>query len=101
MKIALIAALSIGTAASLPLAVIANADNNDQQFASPSGDIRCIFDGQGSTDPIALCQIGNPAYWVSRWLSAGVSGYVDQVDPQVIVVDPGVVEAVAAEFPRR
>jgi hypothetical protein len=41
MKITMIAALSISTAATaLPLAAIAHADDNYQQFASPSGHIR-------------------------------------------------------------
>jgi hypothetical protein len=59
----MIAALSIATAATaLPLAAIAHADDNYQQFASPSGNIRCILNGQDSPAPIALCQIGEHTY---------------------------------------
>jgi hypothetical protein len=43
MKLKMIAALSIATAATaLPLAAIAHADNNYQKFASPTGNVRCI-----------------------------------------------------------
>jgi hypothetical protein len=63
MKIKMIAALSIATAATaLPLAAVAHADNNHQQFASPSGNIRCILNGQDSPTPIAMCQIGDHTY---------------------------------------
>ncbi len=67
MKITMIAALSIATAATaLPLAATANADNNYQQFASPSGTIRCILDGQDDPAPIAMCQIGGHTYVAPR-----------------------------------
>ena len=63
MKITLIAALSIAPAAtSLPLAAVAHADNNYQKFASSSGHIRCILDGQDSPAPQAQCQIGDHTY---------------------------------------
>jgi len=63
MKITMIAALSISTAATaLPLAAIAHADNNYQQFASPSGHIRCILNGQDTPAPIVQCAIGDHTY---------------------------------------
>jgi hypothetical protein len=59
----MIAALSIATAATaLPLAAIAHADDNYQTFASPSGTIRCILNGQDSPAPIAMCQIADHTY---------------------------------------
>ena len=63
MRITMMAALLIATAATaLPLAAIAHADDNYQQFASPSGNIRCILDGQDSPAPTAHCQIGDYTY---------------------------------------
>ena len=60
MKITMIAALSVATAAiALPLAATAHADDTIT-FQSPSGNIRCdIFD---SPAPEALCQIGEYTY---------------------------------------
>jgi len=90
VKISMIAALSIATAATaLPLAPIAQADNNYQQFASPSGNIRCILDGQDGPAPIALCQIADHNYVVppgsTRDDSSGVpcpdSGRDFRLDP--------------------
>jgi hypothetical protein len=63
MKITMIAAVSISTAATaLPSAAIAHADNNYQQFASPSGHIRCILNGQDAPAPIVQCAIGDYTY---------------------------------------
>jgi hypothetical protein len=63
MKSTMIAALSIATAATaLPLAATAHADNNYQQFASPSGTIRCILNAQDTPAPIVVCQIGDHTY---------------------------------------
>src|ERR1700759_381325 len=63
MKIAMIAALSIATAATtLPLAAIAHADDH-AQFASPSGNIRCATDVL-SSGPAVFCQIGHMTYAV-------------------------------------
>ena len=63
MKITMVAVLSIAAAATaLPLAAIAHADDNYQQFASPSGNIRCILNGQDTPAPIAMCQIGHHTY---------------------------------------
>lgn len=51
-------------AAAIAMPATAHADNNYQQFASPSGNIRCILNGQDSPAPIAMCQIGNHTYAV-------------------------------------
>jgi hypothetical protein len=60
MKIRMIAALSIATAAALPLAAVANACGGggeipeDHEFASPSGNIICNIYADGAG---ALCQV--------------------------------------------
>jgi hypothetical protein len=64
MKIKMLAVISIATSATTPLAVIAHADNNSQNFASPSGNIRCILSGQDGPAPVAMCQIGHITYAV-------------------------------------
>jgi uncharacterized protein DUF6636 len=51
-------------AATIALPATANADNSYQQFASPSGNIHCILNGQDSPTPIAMCQIGEKTYAV-------------------------------------
>jgi hypothetical protein len=45
-----------------PLAATAHADNNYQQFASRSGHIRCILNGQDTPAPIVQCAIGDHTY---------------------------------------
>jgi hypothetical protein len=63
MKATAVAAVWMATAVTTsPLAAIARADNNYQQFASPSGNVRCILSGQDSPAPIAHCQIGDYTY---------------------------------------
>ena len=70
MNITMIASLSMATAATaLRLAGTAHADNNYQQFASPSGAIRCILDGQDGAAPIAMCQIVDHTYVVPPGLT--------------------------------
>jgi hypothetical protein len=62
MKITLIAALSIATAATaLPLAAVAHADHSFSAFLSPSGNIRCVLYDHGQ-NPLAACQVGNHTY---------------------------------------
>jgi uncharacterized repeat protein (TIGR04076 family) len=71
MKITMIAALSIATAATaLPLPATANADYSGQ-FASSSGNIRCdvyTSDSSDSPAPIAHCQINDITYLVPAGL---------------------------------
>jgi hypothetical protein len=49
-------------AAVIAMPATAHANNNYQQFASPSANIRCILSGQDSPAPIAMCQIGHHTY---------------------------------------
>lgn len=55
-------------------ATTAHADDNYQQFASPSGSIRCILNGQNARLPIALCQIGEHSYAVEPGLARDQNG---------------------------
>jgi hypothetical protein len=55
-------------------AATADADDNYQQFASASGNIRCILDGQDTPLPIALCQIGDHTYLVAPGLARDQNG---------------------------
>ncbi|MDT5013809.1 MAG: hypothetical protein QOH57_5426 [Mycobacterium sp.] len=64
MKITTIAAVAIAAATALPLAATAHADNDYQQFASPSGNIHCILNQHDGPAPIAMCQIGDHTYVV-------------------------------------
>jgi hypothetical protein len=69
MKIVMAAAFSImSLSAALPLAANAYADDAYQQFASPSGNIRCILNGQDGPAPIAMCQISDHTYVVPAGL---------------------------------
>ncbi len=52
----------------------AHADDNYQQFASPSGNIRCILNGQDARLPIAMCQIGDHSYSVAPGLARDQNG---------------------------
>jgi hypothetical protein len=52
----------------------AYADDNYQQFASASGNIRCILDGQDAPLPIAMCQIGDRSYAVPPGLGRNQNG---------------------------
>jgi hypothetical protein len=62
IKITMVAALSIATAATaLPLAVTARADVTDE-FASPSGNIRCDVTTEADDGPLAHCVIGHFTY---------------------------------------
>lgn len=45
-------------------AATAHADDNYQQFASASRNVRCILNGQDAPLPIAMCQIGDHTYAV-------------------------------------
>src|SRR5688500_5415012 len=76
MKIRLIAALSIATAAALPLAAVANACGgggdvpDDYNFVSPSGNISCSVYGDGSG---ANCEIQGQN-WVAPASTTGPFG---------------------------
>ncbi|WP_156660937.1 hypothetical protein [Mycobacterium sp. 852002-51163_SCH5372311] len=55
-------------------ATSARADDTYQQFASPSGSIRCILNGQDARLPIALCQIGDHTYAVEAGVARDQNG---------------------------
>lgn len=59
-KLALIASATVAAAAILP--ATAQADDNYQQFSSPSGNIRCLMLGDNGPAPIAMCQISDHTY---------------------------------------
>jgi hypothetical protein len=62
MKLTMVAALSIATAATaLPLAATAHADVTGE-FASPSGNIRCDVTPDADDGPRAHCEIGHYTY---------------------------------------
>jgi hypothetical protein len=68
---------AVGFAASTVLffgAATAHADDNYQQFASASGNIRCILNGQDAPLPIAMCQIGEHTYAVATGLARDQNG---------------------------
>ena len=52
----------------------AQADDNYQQFASPSGKIRCILDGAAARPPVAACQIGDHSYAATPGLARDQNG---------------------------
>ncbi|WP_142282288.1 hypothetical protein [Mycobacterium sp. IEC1808] len=55
-------------------AASAHADDNYQQFASASGDIRCILNGEDAPLPIAVCQIGDHTYPVPQAVGRDKNG---------------------------
>jgi hypothetical protein len=58
---------AVGAAAPVVLffgASTAHADDNYQQFACASGNIRCILEGGDALRPLAICQIGDRTYAV-------------------------------------
>jgi hypothetical protein len=68
---------AVGVAAPAVLlfgAADARADDNYQQFASASGNIRCILTGQDAPQPIAMCQIGDHTYPVPPGLGRDRNG---------------------------
>jgi hypothetical protein len=69
--------VAVGVAASAVFvsgATTARADDTYQQFASPSGSIRCILNGQDARLPIALCQIGDHTYAVEPGVARDQNG---------------------------
>jgi hypothetical protein len=60
IKLATIAAAMV--AATIVLPATAQADDDYQQFASPSGNIRCLLIGENNPAPIAMCQISDYTY---------------------------------------
>jgi hypothetical protein len=65
MKIKMIAALSIATAATaLPLAAVAHADTDQYEFTSPSGNIACHINGFRDGTSVAYCEIGDHTWAV-------------------------------------
>jgi hypothetical protein len=71
-KLALIATTTVAAAIALP--AMAHADHNYQQFASPSGNIRCLIIGQDTPIPIAMCQIRDFSYAVPPGLARDQRG---------------------------
>jgi hypothetical protein len=60
--------VTAGITASVALGLstpMAHADDNYQQFASPSGNIRCILSGPGTPLPGVMCQIKDITYSVA------------------------------------
>jgi hypothetical protein len=64
IKLATIALATV--AATIVLPATAQADDNYQQFASPSGNIRCLLIGDNKPAPIAMCQISDYTYVAHR-----------------------------------
>jgi hypothetical protein len=63
MKIKMIAALSIATAATaLPVAAIAHANTPFYDFQSPSGNIHCELTGDYKDNPYANCTVQQSTY---------------------------------------
>ncbi|HTY29468.1 MAG TPA: DUF6636 domain-containing protein [Mycobacterium sp.] len=60
--------VAAGITASVALGLTApmgHADDNSQQFASPSGNIRCILSGPSTPQPGVMCQIKDVTYSVA------------------------------------
>jgi hypothetical protein len=63
MKVIKLALTALATvAATIVLPATAQADDNYQQFASSSGNIRCLLIGENNPAPIAMCQISDHTY---------------------------------------
>lgn len=71
---AAIAAATIALAAVTALPAVAHAQGNDQKFASPSGNIRCVLTEENEPTPIALCQIENKTFSVPPGSGRGQTG---------------------------
>jgi hypothetical protein len=63
-KLAMIAFATVAATVALP--ATAQADDAYQQFASPSGNIRCLMIGENGPDPIAMCQISDHTYSIPQ-----------------------------------
>jgi len=63
-KLATIAVATVATA--VVLAATAQADNDYQQFSSPSGNIRCLLLDDSSPAPVAMCQISDFTYSIPQ-----------------------------------
>ncbi|KAA0082678.1 hypothetical protein CIW52_17165 [Mycolicibacterium sp. P9-64] len=63
-KLATIALAAVATAVVLP--ATAQADDDYQQFSSPSGNIRCLLLSSGTRTPIAMCQISDFTYSIPQ-----------------------------------
>ncbi len=68
-----IAAAAMALAA-VTVPAVANAQENDQRFASPSGNIRCVLTEQSEPTPIALCQIEDKNFSVPAGSGRGQTG---------------------------
>ncbi len=69
-----IAAATTALVAVTALPAVAHAQGNDQMFASPSGNIRCVLDKSEGPTPIALCQIENKSFTVPPGSGRGQTG---------------------------
>jgi hypothetical protein len=63
-KLATIALATVATAIVLP--ATAQADNDYQQFTSPSGNIRCLLLEDNAPAPMAMCQISDHTYSIPQ-----------------------------------
>jgi hypothetical protein len=63
-KLALIALATVASTFVLP--ATAQAATDYQQFASPSGNIRCLMIGKDGPNPTAMCQISDYAYSIPQ-----------------------------------
>ncbi|MBB5162509.1 hypothetical protein [Mycobacterium sp. AZCC_0083] len=62
-----LATIALATvAATVALPATAQADDNYQQFASPSGNIRCLLLESSAPAPMAMCQISDFTYSISQ-----------------------------------
>jgi hypothetical protein len=62
-----LATIALATvAATVVLPATAQADDNYQQFASPSGNIRCLLLESSAPAPMAMCQISDFTYSISQ-----------------------------------
>jgi hypothetical protein len=59
-RLGLLATASAAAAIAMP--ANAHADNHNQQFASPTGNIRCILSDNDTPAPMVMCQIGHHTY---------------------------------------
>ena len=65
MKTTMITAVGMAAAVTIAVPATVHASREDRQFASPSGNIRCVFDpytDPSTSAPTALCQIEDITY---------------------------------------
>ena len=89
-KLATIALATVATAVVLP--ATAQAENDYQQFASPSGNIRCLLLQHSGPAPVAMCQISDFTYSIPQGAALNQDGGPcerDTVSGRDIRVDQG------------